>query len=83
MNRILAIGERAAIRRLVAGDITQREAARAAFERAARVHGVDFCVERQCMAEVLAQVPNLHLRSNYRAAVLRQPPLTGEASVSD
>ncbi|KUE86362.1 hypothetical protein ASL20_23125 [Cupriavidus necator] len=51
---------------------TQLEAAQAAFDRAVREHGADSCVELQFMAEVLAPVPDLLLRSRYRAAVLKQ-----------
>ncbi|WP_175011289.1 hypothetical protein [Burkholderia lata] len=73
MSEILTEEERAAIRAVAAKDKTQLDAARAAFDRAASVHGVDACVELQFMAEVLAPVPDLVLRSRYRDAVLKQP----------
>ncbi|WP_020203540.1 hypothetical protein [Cupriavidus sp. WS] len=73
MNTILTIAERTAIRGLAAGDKAQLETARVAYDRAAREHGIDSCVELQFMAEVLAPVPDLLLRSQYRAAVLKQP----------
>ena len=69
---ILTEAERVAIRGLASGDKTQLEAAQGAFNRAARQHGVDSCVELQFMAELLAPVPDLLLRSQYRAAVLKQ-----------
>ncbi|WP_431798126.1 hypothetical protein SGO26_30395 (plasmid) [Cupriavidus metallidurans] len=72
MSTILTEAERVAIRGLASGDKTQIEAAQAAFDRAARQHGVDCCVELQFMAEVLAPLPDLLLRSQYRAAVLKQ-----------
>lgn len=72
MSTILTDAERVAIRGLASGDKTQLEAAQGAFDRAARQHGVDSCVELQFMAEVLAPVPDLLLRSQYRAAVLKQ-----------
>ncbi|AVA38091.1 hypothetical protein Cmtc_59170 [Cupriavidus sp. TKC] len=72
MSTILTEAERVAIRGLASGDKTQLEAAQGAFNRAARQHGVDSCVELQFMAEVLAPVPDLLLRSQYRAAVLKQ-----------
>jgi hypothetical protein len=72
VSTILTEAERVAIRGLASGDKTQLEAAQGAFNRAARQHGVDSCVELQFMAEVLAPVPDLLLRSQYRAAVLKQ-----------
>lgn len=72
MTEILTRDERNAIRALASGDKEQIDAARAAFDRAAPKHGVHACVELQFMAEVLAPVPDLLLRSQYRAAVLRQ-----------
>ena len=72
MSTILTEAERVAIRGLASGDKTQFEAAQGAFNRAARQHGVDSCVELQFMAELLAPVPDLLLRSQYRAAVLKQ-----------
>lgn len=46
MKAILSDAERAAIRGLASGDKAQLEAARAAFDRAARQgHGVHTCVE--------------------------------------
>jgi hypothetical protein len=73
MTSILTNVERAAIRALASGDKTQLRVAREAFDRAAPKHGVSCCVELQFMAEVLAPVPDLTLRSRYRAAVLKQP----------
>lgn len=68
-----AIGEACIDRTTPERDICdQIDAARAAFDRAAPKHGVHACVELQFMAEVLAPVPDLLLRSQYRAAVLRQ-----------
>ncbi|KVH78742.1 hypothetical protein WJ41_35115 [Burkholderia ubonensis] len=72
MEAILSEAERAAIRAVASGDKTQLPMARAAFDRAAPKHGVGACVELQFMAEVLAPVPDLLLRSQYRAAVLKQ-----------
>lgn len=72
MSEILTEEERAAIRAVAAKDKTQLDAGRAAFDRAASVHGADACVELQFMAEVLAPVPDLVLRSRYREAVLKQ-----------
>ncbi|WP_175958385.1 hypothetical protein [Burkholderia sp. BCC0405] len=73
MESFLSEDERAAIRAVAFGDKTQLAVARAAFDRAAPKHGVDACVELQFMAEVLAPVPDLLLRSRYRAAVLKKP----------
>ncbi|WP_082079972.1 hypothetical protein [Cupriavidus basilensis] len=73
MSTILTEAERVAIRGLASGDKARLEAAQAAFDRAAQQNGVDSCVELQFMAEVLAPVPDLLLRSRYRAAVLKQP----------
>ncbi|KWB52717.1 hypothetical protein WL37_06130 [Burkholderia ubonensis] len=69
MSEILTEVERDAIRAVAR---TNLAAAREAFERAVPRHGVDSCVELQFMAEVLAPVPDLMLRSQYRAAVLKQ-----------
>lgn len=73
MSEILTDAERAAIRAVAAKDKTQLDAARAAFQRAAPKHGIDACIELRFMSEVLAPVPDLLLRSQYRAAVLKQP----------
>ncbi|SEU40516.1 hypothetical protein SAMN03159335_06330 [Burkholderia cepacia] len=73
MEAILSEAERAAIPAVAAGDKTRLPEARAAFERAVPKHGVGACVELQFMAEVLAPVPDLLFRSQYRAAVLLQP----------
>lgn len=70
MNAILTEAERLAIRDVASGNKDQLPAARAAFDRAVRVHGVEACVELQFMAEVLAPVPDLLLRRRYREAVL-------------
>lgn len=72
MEAILSEAERAAIRAVASGDKTYLPMARAAFDRAVPKHGVGACVELQFMAEVLAPVPDLLLRSQYRAAVLKQ-----------
>lgn len=72
MEAILCEAERAAIRAVASGDKTKLPVARAAFDRAAPKHGAGSCVELQFMAEVLAPVPDLLLRSQYRAAVLKQ-----------
>lgn len=72
MSEILTEVERDAIRALARGDKTQSGAARAAFDRAAPKHGIESCVELRFMAEVLAPVPDLMLRSQYRAAFLKQ-----------
>lgn len=72
MSEILTEAEKSSIRAVAAGDKAQIEAARAAFNRAAPEHGVDACAELQFMAEVLAPVPDLLLRSQYRAAVLKK-----------
>ncbi|KVL32192.1 hypothetical protein WS98_21895 [Burkholderia territorii] len=72
MSEILTEAEKSSIRAVAAGDKAQIEAARAAFNRAAPTHGLDACVELQFMAEVLAPVPDLLLRSQYRAAVLKR-----------
>ncbi|MGK8198488.1 hypothetical protein [Burkholderia cepacia] len=72
MESFLSDAERAAIRAVASGDKTQLAEARTAFDRAAPKHSVDACVELQFMAEVLAPVPDLLLRSRYRAAVLKQ-----------
>ncbi|WP_321882739.1 hypothetical protein [Burkholderia cepacia] len=72
MSEILSEAEKSSIRAVAAGDKAQIDAARAAFNRAALEHGIDACVELQFMAEVLAPVPDLLLRSQYRAAVLKQ-----------
>ncbi|TES99623.1 hypothetical protein [Burkholderia cepacia] len=77
METIMSETERAAIRAVAAGDKARLPDARAAFDRASRTHGVEACVELQFMAEVLAPVPDLLLRSQYRAAVLRQPRSAG------
>lgn len=71
MDGILTEAEQAAIRAVAAGDKEQLEVARAAFNRAAPKHCVSVCVALQFMAEVLSPVPDLSLRSQYRAAVLR------------
>ncbi|HDR9068230.1 TPA: hypothetical protein QDA90_003538 [Burkholderia vietnamiensis] len=81
MEAILSEAERAAIRAVAAGDKTQLPDARAAFDRAVPTHGVGACVELQFMAEVLAPVPDLLLRSQYRSAVLRQPRSAGGEKV--
>ncbi|WP_116610204.1 hypothetical protein [Paraburkholderia unamae] len=73
MSEILTDAERAAIRAVAAQDKTQLDAARAAYDRAAPKHGVDSCVELQFMSELLAPIPDLMLRSRYRAAVLSRP----------
>lgn len=73
MSEILTDAERAAIRAVAAQDKTQLDAARAAYARAAPRHGVDSCVELQFMSEVLAPIPDLLLRSRYRATVLFKP----------
>ncbi|WP_112178195.1 hypothetical protein [Paraburkholderia unamae] len=73
MSEILTDAERAAIRAVAAQDKTQLDAARAAYDRAASKHGVDSCVELQFMSELLAPIPDLMLRSRYRAAVLSKP----------
>ncbi|WP_322054925.1 hypothetical protein [Paraburkholderia bannensis] len=73
MTEILSVAERVAIRAVAAQDSTKLDAARAAFHRAVAEHGVNSCVELQFMSEVLAPVPDLTLRSRYRAAVLSQP----------
>ncbi|KVT75819.1 hypothetical protein WT25_02635 [Burkholderia territorii] len=72
MEEILSEAERTAIRAVASGDKARLPAARAAFNRAAPEHGITACVELQFMAEVLAPVPDLLLRSQYRAAVLKQ-----------
>ncbi|KVO17509.1 hypothetical protein WJ74_08570 [Burkholderia ubonensis] len=72
MSEILTEVERDAIRAVARGDKTNLAAAREAFDRAVPRHGVDSCVELQFMAEVLTPVPDLMLRSQYRAAVLKQ-----------
>ncbi|UEC05428.1 hypothetical protein [Burkholderia vietnamiensis] len=72
MSAILTDTEQTAIRAVASGDRSSLDAARAAFDRAAPIHGVAACVELQFMAEVLAPVPDLLLRANYRAAVLKQ-----------
>ncbi|WP_232357645.1 hypothetical protein [Burkholderia pseudomallei] len=71
MSAILSGAEEAAIRAVASGDRSSLDAARVAFDRAAPIHGVAACVELQFMAEVLAPVPDLLLRANYRAAVLK------------
>ncbi|MCB4349502.1 hypothetical protein LA345_37445 (plasmid) [Burkholderia vietnamiensis] len=73
MSDILTDAERTAIRAVAAKDKTQLDAARAAFHRAVAKHGSGACVELQFMSEVLSPVPDLLLRSQYRAAVLQQP----------
>ncbi|CAG9254821.1 conserved hypothetical protein [Paraburkholderia unamae] len=73
MSEILTDAERAAIRAVAAQDKTQLDAARVAHDRAAPKHGVDSCVELQFMSELLAPIPDLMLRSRYRAAVLSKP----------
>ncbi|MDY7806148.1 hypothetical protein [Burkholderia stagnalis] len=77
MKAILSEVERAAIRVVASGDKTLLLVARAAFDRAAPKHGVGACVEFQFMAEVLALVPDLLLRSQYRAAVLKHSRCKG------
>ncbi|MEX3693873.1 hypothetical protein AB3X91_33700 [Paraburkholderia sp. BR14263] len=72
MTAILTDAERTAIRRLAAGDKAMLDDARAAFDRAAQVHGPHACVELQFMSEMLAPVPDLLLRAQYRAVVLKQ-----------
>ncbi|VWC49255.1 hypothetical protein BLA23254_07644 [Burkholderia lata] len=72
MSEIITNAERAAIRAVASGEKEQLDAARAAFNRAAPIHGVDACVELQFMSEVLAPIPDLLLRSKYRAAVLER-----------
>ncbi|WP_080441409.1 hypothetical protein [Burkholderia ubonensis] len=72
MSEILTEVERGAIRAVARGDKTNLAAAREAFDRVVPRHGVGSCVEPQFMAEVLAPVPDLMLRSQYRAAVLKQ-----------
>ncbi|EDT41969.1 hypothetical protein [Burkholderia ambifaria] len=72
MSEIITEAERAAIRAVALGEKGQLDAARAAFNRAAPKHGVDACVELQFMSEVLAPIPDLLLRSKYRAAVLER-----------
>ncbi|ORC51258.1 hypothetical protein B2G74_00335 [Burkholderia sp. A27] len=72
MSDILTVAERAAIRAVAAKDKTKFDAARAAFNRAAPKHGTGACVELQFMSEMLSPVPDLLLRSQYRAAVLSQ-----------
>ncbi|WP_042974559.1 hypothetical protein [Burkholderia sp. AU4i] len=72
MSEILTEAEKAAIRAVAAGDKESVNAARAAFDRAAPKHGVSACVELQFMGEMLAPVPDLLLRSQYRAAVLKR-----------
>ena len=71
--QILSEAERLAIRGVASGDRSQLDAARRAFDRAAPLHGVESCVELQFMSEVLAPVPDLLLRSKYRASLLKQP----------
>ncbi|MBN3729388.1 hypothetical protein [Burkholderia sp. Tr-20390] len=71
MTEILTDAERAAIRAVASGDKAQVDAARAAFNRATPLHGVSACVELQFMSELLAPTPDLLLRSQYRAAVLK------------
>ncbi|WP_321967189.1 hypothetical protein [Burkholderia cepacia] len=73
METILTADERSAIRAVAAGNKEKFSEARAAFDRAAQVHGVDACVELQFMAEVLAPTPDLLLRRRYREALLNQP----------
>ncbi|MCA7888557.1 hypothetical protein LGM58_35840 [Burkholderia contaminans] len=72
MSEILTEAERDAILAVARGDKTYLPRAREAFDRAAPRYGVESCVELQFMAEVLAPVPDLMLRSQYRAAVLKQ-----------
>lgn len=72
MNEILTETERAAIRALAAGDKEQLGSATAAFHRSALKYGIDACIELKFMAEVLAPVPDLLLRSHYRKSVLKQ-----------
>lgn len=72
MSEVLTDAERLAIQAVAAGDKAQLEAARSAFQRAAPSHGIESCVELQFMVEVLAPVPDLLLRSQYRAAVLKR-----------
>ncbi|WP_334043580.1 hypothetical protein [Burkholderia ambifaria] len=69
---ILTEAERSAIRAVASGDREQLDVARAAFNRAAPKFGVSACAELQFMSEVLAPVPDLLLRSQYRAALLKQ-----------
>ncbi|RQQ47603.1 hypothetical protein [Burkholderia stagnalis] len=72
MSEILTEAEEAAIRAVALGEKAQLDAARAAFDRAAPKYGIDACVELQFMSEVLAPIPDLLLRSKYRAAVLKR-----------
>jgi hypothetical protein len=72
MSNVLTTEERAAIRALAAGDKSQLPVAKAAFDRALPMHGINACIELQFMSEVLAPVPDLLLRANYRAAVIKQ-----------
>lgn len=72
-STILTEAERTAIRAVASKDKTQLAAARAAFDRAAPAHGINACPELQFMSEVLSPAPDLLLRAQYRAAVLKQP----------
>lgn len=72
MAEIFTEIERDAICALARGDKTQLEVAIAAFNRAAPGHGIESCAELKFMAEVLAPVPDLMLRSKYRAELLKQ-----------
>jgi hypothetical protein len=70
--QILTDAERLAIRAVAGGDRSQLDAASRAFDRAVPLHGVASCIELQFMAEVLAPVPDLVLRSQYRKALLQE-----------
>ncbi|NIE81830.1 MULTISPECIES: hypothetical protein [Burkholderia] len=71
MSEFLTAAEKAAIHAVASRihDDTQLEAAKAAFDRHAPLHGIDACIELQFMSEVLNPVPDLLLRARYRAAV--------------
>ncbi|MBN3760992.1 hypothetical protein [Burkholderia sp. Ac-20365] len=68
--QILTESETLAIRAVANGDRSQLDAAREAFYRAGRRHGIESCPELQFMSEVLAPVPDFLLRAQYRKAVL-------------
>lgn len=70
--QILTDAERVAIRAVASDDQSQLDAASRAFDRAAPLHSVASCIELQFMSEVLAPIPDLILRSQYRKALLNE-----------
>jgi hypothetical protein len=65
----LTDAEKMSIRAVASGDKTQVGAATLAYERAITIHGSDACLELEFMRELLAPVPDLILRAQYRAAL--------------